>query len=325
MKRLGIDARGIKAGPGAGIVHATRELIEELENQAGDYGIELRVYRKRMSGWALAAAMRKDEVDHVLVPSGAVSPFIRGVIFPWVHDLAIFDHPEWFPQSFFKRFLTTNLFLFGLKRARHLFCVSEDTRKDVVRKCGIESSRVTVTYQGVKRGEFLGRVLSQREPYALILGTIEPRKNISFIADMWDDVRLRIPEARLVVAGKKGWGNVSTGKAEVVSVFDDARRDELLKNASMLLLPSLHEGFGRTALEAMWLGVPVIASRRGAIPEVVGDVGVLLEPNDRSGWMKAIIDGFESRIDGEKGKQQAERFSWEKTAGIMLAKITECW
>ncbi len=325
MKRLGVDARGIDTGLGAGIAHATRELVEELERRAGEYGITLFIYRVQMSGRDLAMKMKEDGVDHVLVPSGAVSPFVRGAVFPWVHDLVIFDHPEWFPQSVFKRFVTTRLFLYGLKRARHIFSVSEDTKKAITDKTGIGVMNITVTYQGIKQGDFLGKEMYQREPYALILGTVEPRKNISFVADLWDEVRSVIPEARLVIAGKKGWGNVRLGKAEVVDVFDDARRDELLKNASMLLLPSFHEGFGRTALEAMAMGVPVVASDRGAIPEVVEAAGRLLDPMDRAGWVKAIVDGFEGRIDGGKGKEQAERFSWEKTARIMLAKIVECW
>lgn len=325
MKRLGIDARGVDAGLGAGIAHATRELIEELERLAGEHGITLFVYRDKIGGRDLARKMTEDGVNHVLVPSGAVSPFISGVIFPWVHDLAIFDHPEWFPQSILKRFITTRLFLNGLKRARHIFSVSEDTKIAIAVKAGTDVSNITVTYQGIKQGEFLGKEMYQREPYALILGTVEPRKNISFIADLWDEVRMKVPEARLVVAGRKGWGNVELGKAEVVDAFDDARRDELLKNASMLLLPSFHEGFGRTALEAMAMGVSVVASNRGAIPEVVGAAGRLLEPTDRAGWVEAIVDGFEGRIDGGRGKEQAERFSWEKTARIMLAKIVECW
>lgn len=325
MRILGVDARGIDAGMGAGIAHATRELVEELERQASGFGIEVKVYREVMGGFDLARLAKRDGIDHLLVPSGAVSPFIEGVIFPWVHDLAIFEHPEWFPQSLLKRLLTTYFFLRGLRKAKHIFSVSESTRQEIVRKAGIDRASITVTYQGVKTSATHGQELYQREPYALILGTIEPRKNITFITDLWDDIRLRIPEARLVVAGKKGWGNVRLGKAELVDTFDDVGRDELLKNASMLLLPSLHEGFGRTVLEAMTLGVPVVASHCGAIPEVVGDAGILLDPEDRQGWIQAIAQGFEGQLDGGKGIERAKCFSWEKTARIMLAKIDEYW
>src|SRR5687768_4349651 len=123
MKKLGIDARGIDSGPGAGVAHASRELIEELEKQAGSFGVELLIYRDAMSGSQLSMRLMNDKVDHVLVLSGAVSPFIGGDVYPWVHDLAIFKHPEWFPQSFWKRLLTTRLFLKGLRRAKHIFAV----------------------------------------------------------------------------------------------------------------------------------------------------------------------------------------------------------
>jgi glycosyltransferase involved in cell wall biosynthesis len=103
--------------------------------------------------------------------------------------------------------------------------------------------------------------------------------------------------------------------------FDDAQRDEFVRHAAVLLLPSLHEGFGRTALEAMSAGVPVIASNRGAIPEVVGEAGLLLDPYSKEEWVKAIVGAFEGQLDGSKGPAQAARFSWDQTAGIILAKL----
>ncbi|MCE9586134.1 glycosyltransferase family 4 protein [Candidatus Uhrbacteria bacterium] len=326
MKRLGIDARGIDTGPGAGIAHATRELVDALQESAPSFGVELVVYREVMSGSQLSSRLMRDRLDHIFVPSGAVSPFIGGYVYPWVHDLAIFRHPEWFPQSFWKRLLTTRLFLKGLRRAKHIFAVSEDTKKEIEWIAGIDGPRVTVTHQGIQRSSDVARDEVQgSEKYALILGTVEPRKNIAFIDELWGDVRRRFPNARLVVAGRDGWGNVSTKNAERVENVSDAERDRLIANASMLLLPSLHEGFGRTALEAMSHGIPVIASNKGAIPEVVGKAGVLLQPSDREGWIRAITDGFEGRIDGQAGKEQVKRFSWKNTARIILAKIVETW
>src|SRR6185369_5632395 len=98
--------------------------------------------------------------------------------------------------------------------------------------------------------------------------------------------------------------------------FDDAQRDEYIRHATVLLLPSLHEGFGRTALEAMSAGVPVIASNRGAIPEVVGDAGLLLDPYGSEEWVKGIVDAFEGRLSGGRGPARAALFSWDKTAAI---------
>lgn len=326
MKRLGIDARGIDAGPGAGIAHATRELVDALQEYAPTAGVELVVYRETMSGSQLSSQLMRDKIDRVFVASGAVSPFIGGDVYPWVHDLAIFRHPEWFPQSFWKRFLTTRLFLKGLRRAKHIFSVSEDTKRNIKGIAGINESRITVTYQGIRGSLGFARDEDRHgEKYALILGTVEPRKNIAFIDELWGDVRRQVPDAKLLIAGRNGWGNVSIRNAERIERVSDEERDCLIANASMLLLPSHHEGFGRTALEAMAQGVPVIASNRGAIPEVVDGAGVLLGPGDREGWVAAIVDGFAGRIDGRVGIEQAKRFSWERTARIILAKIAEDW
>ncbi|MCK9360863.1 glycosyltransferase family 4 protein [Patescibacteria group bacterium] len=270
-------------------------------------------------------------MDALFCASGAVPPFMPVPFYPWAHDVAIFKHPEWFPQSKFKRLITTNLFLRGIRKAKHVFAVSEDTKDTLVEVARIHSDRVTVTYQGIKT--------TQAEPeakygeYALIVGTIEPRKNIPFIINLWEEVRAATNrDLKLVIAGKMGWGNVSIPKRDWLIRIDapsDEERDRLYAGASVLLMPSLYEGFGRMALEAMALGTPVIASNQGAIPEVVGGSGLLLDPQNRQGWIKAISDllGHEQLRAGlvAGGRLQAQKFSWEKTARIILAKIAEDW
>src|SRR5690349_3011273 len=116
--RIGVDLRHVPVdgSPGAGVSHASKRLSEALGviTLTGP-GSFLKVRR----------FVKENDLDALIVPSGAVPPFVQCDVFPWVHDLAIFDHPEWFPQSGFKRFLTTNLFLQGLRKAKHVFCVSE--------------------------------------------------------------------------------------------------------------------------------------------------------------------------------------------------------
>ncbi len=255
--------------------------------------------------------------------TGAVPPFLPVPAFPWVHDVAIFTHPEWFPQAPLKRFLTTRLFLRGIRHARHVFAVSEDTKRTLVEIAGIEPQKVTVTYQGV-------RVLSSRRDvgeYAIMIGTVEPRKNIPFIVELWEDVRKIVGrDIRLVIVGKAGWGNVDIPSRvwiDHVETATDEDRDRLLAGARVLLLPSLHEGFGRPALEAMALSVPVIASNRGAIPEIVGETGTLLDPMDRQAWVTAICEVFLSPSEGHAGKMRSALFSWERTARTILAKVQE--
>ncbi|HVM90648.1 MAG TPA: glycosyltransferase family 1 protein [Verrucomicrobiae bacterium] len=291
---------------GSGVSHASLELAGALEAEAARYGIEIvRLTRPRRS-WPFRYAVRRARVDALLVPSGAVPPFMPVPCIPWVHDVAIFSHPEWFEQTWFRRQLTTRLFLRGVRRAPLVFAVSEDTKRALMHVAHIPDGRVTVTYQGIRPIE-----KGETKAYALVLGTINPRKNIPFLEALWPEVERRCPGVQLLIAGKPRL------------TFSDARRDDLVAHAAMLLLPSLHEGFGRTALEAMSAGVPVIASNRGAIPEVVGEAGLLLEPDDREGWIQAIVDGFEGHLDGSAGRARSKRFSWQKTADIMLAKLAK--
>jgi len=302
--RVGIDLRHVSEGPGAGVSHASVELTEALEKQASHFGIEIVRLTHPKRAWTFRKVVKN--VDVLFVPSGSVPPFMPVPCYPWVHDVAIFEHPEWFTQSLFRRWITTKLFERGVRRAPHVFVISEDSKKELINATGVHADHITVTYQGI-------RPISpgEKRPYALILGNVNPRKNIPFIEHLWPEVKKHVPNAELVIAG------------EPLMVFDDARRDEFVRHATVLLLPSLHEGFGRTALEAMSAGVPVIASNRGAIPEVVGNAGLLLDPYDSEAWVKGIVDVFEGRMDGSKGPAQAARFSWEKTAGIILAKLAK--
>lgn len=328
MIRLGIDARHvpIDGSPGAGVAHASRELAEAIQDLAQTYGIACIEWRGRMRAWELARRCRRERVHALLVTSGSVPPLLPIPAYPWVHDVAIFRHPEWFPQSRWKRCLTMRLFLRGIRNAPHVFAVSEDAKRTLLSVADIDAERVTVTYQGVRMTVDSNRIHGSKHPYAVIVGTIEPRKNILFLVSLWEDVRRRWSDAELVIAGRQGWGNVRipvVPGVRHVQAPSDKERDALLAGARALLFPSLYEGFGRPALEAMTLGVPVVASNRGAIPEVVGDAGILLDPHDREGWIAAIDRAFRGELNGESGNAQARRFSWEKTARTILVKIRE--
>ncbi|MCC7522930.1 glycosyltransferase family 4 protein [Candidatus Uhrbacteria bacterium] len=304
--RLGIDLRHVPVhGAGAGVSHASVELAEALIQLAVSRR-QIELLNKKGGFLTVRKFIRDKKIDCLLVPSGAVPPFMNIPCFPWVHDVEIFEHPEWFDQSFLKRAITTRLFLRGIHRAPHIFTVSEDTKEKLVRMSGVAEQRITVTYQGIKP-----IAPGSKKRYALILGSVNPRKNIPFIQQIWPEVQKRISDAELIIAGQP------------YMTFDDQERDELIRHATVLLLPSFHEGFGRTALEAMSAGVPVIASNRGAIPEVVGDAGRLYDPTDRHAWIEGIVSAFNDSLDGSRGMERSRLFSWDKTARIMLAKLEE--
>jgi alpha-1,3-rhamnosyl/mannosyltransferase len=168
----------------------------------------------------------------------------------------------------------------------------------------------------------------------LFIGTIEPRKNLPMLAAAYEAAaRRRQNVPALVLAGKQGEQSdvileqlrtkVTSGRVEYRGYVPDEARQQLYAEASMLVLPSLEEGFGMTVVEAMQAGVPVIASTRGALPEVAGDAGILVDPAsaaDISAAIERLLDSpDERRRRAEAGRAQAARFSWAGSARTLMA------
>jgi alpha-1,3-rhamnosyl/mannosyltransferase len=161
----------------------------------------------------------------------------------------------------------------------------------------------------------------------LVLGTLEARKNVGVILDAFTSLAGAASRARLVVAGRATpdadqWlARMSQpplkSHVEYIGYVEDAGREALFAGARALALPSLDEGFGLTALEAMSAGVPVLASNRGSLPEVVGTGGVLIEPTDVDGWASAIdrvtSDAAWARDLACAGLDRARAFTWHAT------------
>ena len=165
-----------------------------------------------------------------------------------------------------------------------------------------------------------------------MLGTLEPRKNVALALDAFRILKSQGMELRLVLAGspsplldlEEELRERDLGPRDVVRTGygDDARTAALLAHARLLVFPSLYEGFGMPVLEAMEHGVPVVAARAGATPEIAGDAAVLVEPHDAEGF----ADGM-SRVAGDEalrsrlvaaGRQRAAQFCWDKAAGEVL-------
>ncbi len=340
---IGIDLRclSMDGSPGAGVAHVARGLWHALMTRR-DLEIEWRAFIPRGanvcslsgamvslpddSGSSLRQALSIHRVDALLVPSGAVPWGVRIPVYPWVHDLAIFEHPEWFPQSWFKRQLTTRLFSRGLRHARHVFTVSEETKRQLLRH-GFASQDITVVYPGVDLKYEPWNM--EREGFALIHGTVEPRKNIPYIVSLWPRVCERLGRTvRLVISGNEGWGQVRIDYVpgiERMARVSDEERERLIASASMVLVPSFYEGFGMTAVEAMSVGTPVITSDGGSLAEVVGDGGVVLPLTQSEKWVEAIVRLFQDAAFHQewvdRARKRARAFSWDKVVGTMMAEI----
>ncbi|MFA4844956.1 MAG: glycosyltransferase family 1 protein [Patescibacteria group bacterium] len=304
--------------------------------------------------------------DVLFSPFGQLPLWWRGKCVVTVHDLAIYEHPEWFPpgQDFSIRTLVPK----SLERADRVVAVSESTQKKLHEIFPITQGKTHVVYEGVSLEDAYEALkhtdeTSRRFPFdrdvVLSLGTVEPRKNLvnAFIA--FDQFLQSHPEqasqVRLVVAGKSGLkaGSGSAGKGwhtqeienEMIRVNRAWREHEpngviqflgpvteeekwnLLARASCLLYPSYDEGFGLPVLEAMAVGTPVIASNRGALPEVGGDAAMYVEPDDTEAMSFALSqcllvpEGV--RELKEMGIKRAAEFSWERAAKETLKVLEE--
>lgn len=340
---LGVDLRCLPmdGSEGAGIAHVARLLYPFLIHEGKQRGIQVVglapkgasieapesiIWLKNQSGGSLRYALMTHKIDTLFIPSGAVATGITVPVYPLVHDIDIFDHPKWFPQSFLKRLLTTSLFQMGLNKAKHIFVVSRHTKQALEKRLAIKSDKISVVYQG-NQVTHLQWNPDKVHPYALMIGTVEPRKNYAFIFDIWKKRAGDKPFLDLRLVGKNGWGNIQLPNAKWFFHYNQAMENEkndLLEKASMVLLPSLSEGFGRVALEAMAAGVPLITSSQGSLPEIVQNGGTICELNP-SLWEKEIdkIMNNHEYVQNlsERAKQRAIMFSWENMANDILAKI----
>jgi glycosyltransferase involved in cell wall biosynthesis len=164
--------------------------------------------------------------------------------------------------------------------------------------------------------------------YLLYLGTLEPRKNIPFLLRAFAQLAQRHPDARVVIAGKKGWYfDEIFHTAEALNLADqviftgyveEADKPTLIRGASLFLYPSLHEGFGVPVIEAMASGVPTIAGNRTSIPEIAGDGALLIDPEslpELAAALEHLYTDEAARSElAQRGMVQAAKFSWTKTA-----------
>lgn len=250
-----------------------------------------------------------------------------------VHDVSIFDHPEWFTDEVSQSFTTRRVVPSSFERASAIICVSQWTQSRLHALFPATQNKTTVVYEGVELGHHKQIEHADRFPfdldYLLCLGTIEPRKNLSHAFTAFDQFLQMHPElassVRLIVAGKRGWKTTETDEAAArangIHFLGPVTEEEkwyLLSRAAALLMPSYEEGFGLPVLEAMSVGTPVIVSSGGALPEVAGDAAIVVDPNDVESMALAIAqcllvpEGVQSLR--EQGYLRAKQFSWDKTA-----------
>jgi glycosyltransferase involved in cell wall biosynthesis len=259
-----------------------------------------------------------------------------------IHDLSYFLYHDIFTkaQRFYKKLNTST----GVKKSSAIITVSESTKNDIIKMFpDINEEKINVIPLAVNK-KVLGKEISKKEidavkqryginsEYILFVGTLEPRKNLVTLIKSFKRISYYNNQIKLVIVGKKGWlykdilKKVEDKNIKEKVVFTDyvpeAQLSAIYKGAKLFVFPSIYEGFGLPVLEAMTVGCPVITSYISSLPEVVGNAGILINPEDEMQIADNILMLLNDDNKREeliiKGKKRAEKFSWEKTVELTL-------
>lgn len=358
--QIGIDAR-LWGEPRSGIGRYTRSLVEALVRLAPDEGWVLyldRPVRDVPPGaetrclpwpqrllWTLWAASRdlgRRPVDLFHGVTGFELPRARGTrLVTTVHDLVPLRFPRLVPWR--HRWAVRALLGGALRRAARIIAVSEATRAELIARYRTTADKVHVVPEAAAShfappsAAETARVRAQyglEAPYVLFVGLLEPKKNLPVLLQAV--ARLRAGSAwgraQLVLAGAPGWGTTGLdaeagrlgldGVVRFLGAVPEGDLPALYAGARVFAFPSLWEGFGLPVLEAMAAGAPVVASRRGALPEVAGDAALLVEPAPgplAEALERLLTDRTLRDRLRDAGLERARAFSWERTAAETLA------
>ncbi len=256
-----------------------------------------------------------------------------------VHDLIHLRLPQFF--SIAQRMYAYAMIGNAVREARFVITTSEFTRQDILRLFPVREDKVIVVHLGVsrefrplpktERAKFRTRVGLDR-PYLLFVGNPKPHKGIPTLLRAFAEVSTSFRDLDLLFVGgsPKQHDDVrlmmqAAGIESRVKVLGNVSGEDLVRSyncAEILVLPSMYEGFGLPALEAMACGIPVVVSNAGSLPEIVGDAAAV----SQTGNPESLADSIDSilRDHGlrssliEKGKQQAQKYSWKATASKTL-------
>jgi glycosyltransferase involved in cell wall biosynthesis len=215
-----------------------------------------------------------------------------------------------------------------LRRADGLIAVSENTRQDAIRLLGIAPACIRTIHSGIAEGYFDAAPILRDRPYALYVGTIEPRKNLETLLDAWALLKPSLrAEFDLVIAGPRGWGSDQTlarveREATYLGYVPEGDLPGLTAGAAVFVYPSLYEGFGFPVAQAMAAGVPVLTSNNSCMPEITGGAAILIDPKSAAGIASSLMRMLESEsllADlAARGRTRADLFRWEKCASESL-------
>ncbi len=356
--RIGFNASLLAAGGGyrqTGVSRYIGELLDAMEPLLGETE-ELIAFGRRIPAIAqrpslrivweqsvlpLTAAARGVDVFHG--PLNVAPLAVRAPTVVTVHDLAFLRYPGQLPRA--RRAYMIAATRLSAAKADRVIAVSERTAADLAAWLPATRERITVIPEapsprieriaGPVLDEFRARSGIPR-PYVLAVGTLEPRKNLPFLLRGFAAVRDRFPHD-LVLVGPEGWmtgelhetlERLKLGqRVRTTGFVTDRDLGGWYSGADLFVFPSMYEGFGLPAVEAMRCGAPLLVSNSSCFPEVVGNAGVMLSPTDVSAWSEALVAILTNRALNDRLRERSlaggARFSWERTARETLRVYRE--
>lgn len=297
--------------------------------------------------WQQAVLPRLLERDRIDLLHGP------GYVLPWrpgrpavvtIYDLIALQHPAWCRRSnvWYYRLLLPR----SARRAKAVIVPSAATRTALETELHLPPERIHLIPLGVPErfrvlaGPARRTEVRQRyglpERFVLFVGNLEPKKNLETALRAFAELRRRGRAEGFVIASAKAWGDRAVRRVlaalgptvKELGYVPDVDLPVLYQLAQALVFPSLVEGFGLPPLEAMAGGTPVITSNRPALPEVVGEAALQVEPRDVEGWVEALervlTDADLRREMVRRGLERAARFSWKRAAERTVEVYEKC-
>ncbi len=292
--------------------------------------------------WAVPWAIRHYRIDLYVSPDGMMPLHPKVPTLTVIHDLN-FEHADGNLIPSHQQYMTNRFPRFA-KAATRIATVSEYSKKDIVETYGVDATKVDVVYDGSnplyrphsdEEKSAIRRRFTNGNPYIIFVSTILKRKNLANLLLAFDKVKdMESGPLKLVVVGGRVWW-----KDELASAYDSMlHRDDvlligraepedlsaLMSAAEALVYPSYFEGFGIPILEAMYAETAVICSNTTSMPEVGGDAVIYIDPSspdDIAHAIRCLSDAGTREALIKKGREQREKFSWDRTANLLWASM----
>lgn len=265
-------------------------------------------------------------------------PSLKAKTITTVHDLTPFLYPQWLHP----KIVSTHQqkMFWAVKECHHFICVSENTKKDLLKIFPkINPLKCSVVYEAAedKYGQFLklsSEIQNQKKAsiekqyglkkFILSQGTREPRKNLTRLIEAFNIYRKKFPNSKveLAITGKYGWGkdilHLKNPYIKILGYIPEKDMVALHASALFLAYPSLYEGFGLPLVKSMKVAIPVLSSNTSSMAEIVGNSGILVNPNS----VDSIYKGLQKLLSSStlrkqlsiKALQNARQFSWDLSA-----------